>query len=128
MTNRMSSKRKGEVMVTPEPSGGQRERDRAAPRTPPEQSVLSLARARLDRSSLISPVHFTWENVDLVAGQLVVRRTLWQSHEGPPKGGRNRKVPPSDEAVAALKAHRHLRGRYRSVRDDVLHPATFCRT
>jgi integrase len=53
-----------------------------------------------------------WEDVDLVAGQLVVRRTLWQSQEGPPKGGRNRKVPLSDEAVVALKAHRHLKGPY----------------
>ncbi len=53
-----------------------------------------------------------WEDVDLVAGQLVVRRTLWQHQEGPPKGGRNRKVPLSDEAVTALKTHRHLRGPY----------------
>jgi integrase len=34
-----------------------------------------------------------WEDVDVVAGQLVVRRTLWHGQEGPPKGGRNRKVP-----------------------------------
>jgi len=53
-----------------------------------------------------------WEDLDLVAGQLVVRRTLWQDQEGPPKGGRNRKVPLSDEALVALKAHRHLKGAY----------------
>lgn len=53
-----------------------------------------------------------WEDVDLIAGQLVVRRTLWQNQEGPPKGGRNRTVPLSDEAIATLKAHRHLRGPY----------------
>lgn len=53
-----------------------------------------------------------WEDLDLVAGQLVVRRTLWQSQEGPPKGGRNRTVPLSDEALAALKAHRHLKSAY----------------
>jgi integrase len=53
-----------------------------------------------------------WEDVDLVAGQLVVRRTLWHGQEGPPKGGRNRKVPLSNEAVAVLKAHRHLKGAY----------------
>jgi integrase len=53
-----------------------------------------------------------WEDVDVVAGQLVVRRTLWHAQEGPPKGGRNRKVPLSDEAAAALKAHRHLKGPY----------------
>ncbi|MFL5274388.1 MAG: tyrosine-type recombinase/integrase, partial [Anaeromyxobacteraceae bacterium] len=38
--------------------------------------------------------------------------TLWHRQEGPPKGGRNRKVPLSEEAVAALKAHRHLKGPY----------------
>ena len=53
-----------------------------------------------------------WQDVDLVAGHLVVRRTLWRDLEGPPKGGQNRKVPLSDEAVATLKAHRHLRGPY----------------
>jgi integrase len=28
-----------------------------------------------------------WQDIDLVAGQVVVRRTLWQDQEGPPKGG-----------------------------------------
>ena len=51
-----------------------------------------------------------WADVDLVAGQLVVRRTLWQGEEGPPKGGRHRPVPLSGEALTVLKAHRHLRG------------------
>jgi integrase len=53
-----------------------------------------------------------WQDVDLVAGHLIVRRTLWNGQEGPPKGGRNRKVSLSDLALAALKAHRHLRGPY----------------
>jgi len=53
-----------------------------------------------------------WQDIDLVAGHLIVRRTLWRGLEGPPKGGRNRKVPLSDVAVVALKAHRHLRGPY----------------
>jgi integrase len=53
-----------------------------------------------------------WEDVDLVAGQIIVRRTLWCGQEGPPKGGSNRKVPLSDEAIAALKADRHLKGPY----------------
>jgi integrase len=53
-----------------------------------------------------------WEDVDLVVGQLVVRRTLWHHQEGPPKGGRNRKVPLSADAVAVLKGHRHLKGPY----------------
>ena len=53
-----------------------------------------------------------WEDLDLVAGRLIVRRTLWHNQEGTPKGGRTREVPLSDEAVAALKAHRHLQGPY----------------
>jgi integrase len=53
-----------------------------------------------------------WQDIDLVAAHLIVRRTLWRDQEGPPKGGRNRKVPLSDEALATLKAHRHLRGPY----------------
>jgi integrase len=53
-----------------------------------------------------------WSDVDLVAEQLVVRRTLWQGEEGPPKGGRHRPVALSGKALATLKAHRHLRGPY----------------
>jgi len=51
-----------------------------------------------------------WEDLDLVAAKLDVRRTLWNGQEGTPKGGRNRTVFLSGEAAAALKAHRHLRG------------------
>jgi integrase len=53
-----------------------------------------------------------WADVDLVAGQIVVRHTLWHEQEGTPKGGRHRPVPLSDSALSVLKAHRHLRGRY----------------
>lgn len=53
-----------------------------------------------------------WEDVDLVSGKIVVRRTLWRSTEGSPKGGRSREVALGDDAVAVLKAHRHLRGPY----------------
>jgi integrase len=51
-----------------------------------------------------------WSDVDLVAGRLVVRRSVWRGIPGPPKGGRSREVALSPEAVRALKAHRHLRG------------------
>jgi integrase len=53
-----------------------------------------------------------WEDLDLVAGRLVVRRTLWRDQEGAPKSGRMREVPLSNEAIATLKAHRHLKGKY----------------
>jgi integrase len=39
-----------------------------------------------------------WEDLDLVAGRLIVRRTLWHDQEGTPKGGRTREVPLSNEA------------------------------
>lgn len=47
-----------------------------------------------------------WEDVDLVVGRLVVRRTLWRGFEGSPKGGRSREVSLSDNAIAVLKGHR----------------------
>jgi integrase len=53
-----------------------------------------------------------WEDLDLVAGRLMVRRSLWRKDEGTPKGGRTREVPLSADAVATLKAHRHLKGPY----------------
>jgi integrase len=53
-----------------------------------------------------------WADVDLVAGRLMVRRTVWRDLECLPKGGRAREVPLSNEAVAVLKEHRHLKGPY----------------
>ncbi len=51
-----------------------------------------------------------WDDVDLVAGRLMVRRCDWRGHLGTPKSGRNRELPLSGDALAALKAQRHLRG------------------
>lgn len=48
----------------------------------------------------------------LAARRRPVRRTLWRDQEGTPKGGRIREVPLSDDAVATLKVHRHLKGPY----------------
>lgn len=53
-----------------------------------------------------------WRDVDLVAGHLMVRRSLWQDQEGLSKGGLNRKVLLSDVAIATPKAQRHLNGAY----------------
>ena len=52
-----------------------------------------------------------WEDVDLSAGRLLVRRSVWKHVETTPKGGRPREVPLSDHALAALKEHPH-RGPY----------------
>jgi integrase len=59
-----------------------------------------------------------WHDIDLKAGRIIVRRSLWQDQEGSPKSGRNRLVDLSDEALAALKAHQHLRGPYVFCHED----------
>jgi integrase len=47
--------------------------------------------------------------VDIGRGQLRVRVTRWRQLEVLPKGGRERVIPLTRDALAALKAHRHLR-------------------
>ena len=51
-----------------------------------------------------------WEDCDLKARKLTVRRTVWQGHVGTPKSGRNRTIPLNHRAIGALQGHRHLRG------------------
>ena len=51
-----------------------------------------------------------WEDVDLVSGQLMVRRAVSRGIVGTPKGHRSRVVPLSGLALRTLKAHRHLKG------------------
>jgi integrase len=69
--------------------------------------VLLALNTGLRRGELLA-LH--WEDVDLVAGRLMVRRNVWRGHYGTPKGGRTREVPLNERILAALKAHRHLRG------------------
>lgn len=57
-----------------------------------------------------------WGDVDLVTGQVFVRRTFYKGALTVPKGGRGRVVPLTPETVSMLKAHRHLCG-----------PVVFCR-
>ena len=52
----------------------------------------------------------TWDDVDLVAGRLVVRRAVARGEVSTPKNGKQREIPLCDEARAALRRHRHLRG------------------
>lgn len=51
-----------------------------------------------------------WGDVDLVTRRLNVQRSDWEGQVGTPKSGHGRIVPLSPEAVAVLKAHRHLKG------------------
>lgn len=50
-----------------------------------------------------------WEDVDLSAGRLVVRRSVWKDIVGTPKSGRDREVPLSGQLASALGAHRRRR-------------------
>jgi len=56
-----------------------------------------------------------WEDVDLAAGRIVVRRSAYKNKAGAwavglTKNGKTREIGLGDRALAALKAHRHLRG------------------
>ena len=51
-----------------------------------------------------------WEDVDLIAGRLMVRRAVARGIIGTPKSGKSREIPLNAKVMRALKAHRHLRG------------------
>ena len=53
-----------------------------------------------------------WPDIDLKSGLLRVKRTVYRGRVGSPKGGKWRDVPLSDDAIKALKAHRHLRSEW----------------
>src|ERR1019366_5741760 len=51
-----------------------------------------------------------WDDVDLVAGRLVVSRSLSYGEVTTPKNGRTGEIPLGDDVLASLKRHRHVRG------------------
>jgi len=51
-----------------------------------------------------------WEDLDLVAGRVMVRRAVSRGKIGTPKNGKEREVPLSRKAMALMKRHRHLKG------------------
>ncbi|HVG57483.1 MAG TPA: site-specific integrase [Hyalangium sp.] len=59
-----------------------------------------------------------WGDLDLGKGTLHIRQTIWRGVPGLPKGGRKRVVELPNSAVDALKAHRHLRGRFVFCQED----------
>jgi integrase len=68
--------------------------------------MLMLAlRTGLRRGELLA---LKWEDIDLKAGRLIVKRTLWEKEEGTPKSGKRREIPLSTQTLAMLKAHRDL--------------------
>jgi len=69
--------------------------------------ILLAAKTGLRQGELLG---LWWEDVDLVAGRLLVKRALVRGVMVAPKSFKAREVALSDEALAALKSHRHLRG------------------
>lgn len=69
--------------------------------------LLIGAEAGLRRGEMIA---LRWEDVDLVAGSVTVRRSSWYGIIDSPKSGKDRKIPLTARLRAALKAIRHLRG------------------
>ena len=51
-----------------------------------------------------------WQDVDLVAGRIVVRQNWVNGALGTPKSGHSREIPLGEEVLKALNSHRHLRG------------------
>jgi integrase len=50
-----------------------------------------------------------WEDVDLVAGRIMLRQAAWQGEVGTPKSGKPREIPMTVGLVAALKTRRYLK-------------------
>jgi integrase len=69
--------------------------------------ILIALRTGLRQGELIG---LRWEDVDLVAGRLLVRQSIVRGNVGTPKSGKPREIPLSEQARTALKRYRHLKG------------------
>jgi integrase len=69
--------------------------------------ILTAQRTGLRQGELLA---LRWEDVDLRTGLVTVRRSVTRGIVTEPKSGRSRDVPLGDDVLAALKAHRHLKG------------------
>ena len=77
--------------------------------------VLTALRTGLRQGELRA---LKWSDLDLVKGELTVRRTVFNGRFVPPKSNRFRTVPLSPELVRVLKEHRHLRGEFVFCHED----------
>ena len=87
----------------------------------PEESERLLAAVDADNYAIVATALKTglrrgellalrWEDVDLVAAKILVRRSVWKGHVTAPKSWKHREVPMTPQLVAVLKRHRHLKG------------------
>ena len=78
----------------------------AAP--PAHRPILATAlKAGLRRGELLA---LRWEDIDLVARKILVRRSVWRGKISTPKSGLHREVALSPQLATILQAHKHLRG------------------
>jgi integrase len=68
--------------------------------------IIVAANTGLRASELLA---LQWKDLDLKAQRMVVRHNVYRGEDRPPKGKRERVVPLNATAIAALKAHQHLR-------------------
>ena len=59
-----------------------------------------------------------WNDVDLKARQMTIRRSAWNGQVTLPKGGRERHLPLTRQLAIAFAEHRHLRSSRVLVQDD----------
>ena len=62
-----------------------------------------------------------WGHLNFRERIIHVQSSYWKGHTGPPKSGKNRDIPMSQELADALQEHRHLRGDLVFCRDDGSH-------
>jgi integrase len=72
------------------------------------QAMIALALAGLRLGELLG---LRWADVDLAKRRVAIRRSLVRGIAGLPERGRPRRIALDEQAVAALRAHRHDRGR-----------------
>jgi integrase len=69
--------------------------------------ILVAAKVGLRQGEILA---LRWKDVDLAAGKVIVRHSVWAGIVGTTKGWRAREIDLSPDTVVAFKAHRHLRG------------------
>jgi integrase len=77
--------------------------------------VLMAGEAGLRSGEMVA---LEWSDIDFVKRQVCVQRSAWKGHIASPKGGRLRYIPLTTRLAAALRDHRHLRGRLVLYQDD----------
>jgi integrase len=79
----------------------------AAERDPEKRTLLLFALRTGARAG--EQLALEWGDIDFANKQVVLRRSMALGQVVPTKSGKERRVPLTDELVAALKRHRHLR-------------------